>query len=1129
MRRDSLLGNIDSVFTGQGFIVLAGWVVLESNKLPPKDVKLIIWDGTCTEIFNFHFRQDLHDAGFGDCAFQICVPTAILPITGSIVQISAQNDELTIDRGISAANTLEFNPIGSLEHVSLSGVWGWIYDPALWLTSRDAALKFDDTVEIPLPLDIFRPDIPFDEAKKRPLGFGLPLRRLLELVEEKLPGLFLLDGGRHRYQLITSGKVISEIEVDLKTEFSGKIENASRGILNGWAVAPQSPEISLDVEILADGQPKAVTRAHIARPDLAKQNIAISSGGFRILLSHISFDSDDVMLTARPLGSAHLLKGFSGAKFLSRPPRMDWISNFNLSCTAPSVTIIVPIYNAADDLARCIESLLRWTSGDTKLLLIDDASPDKQVRTVMKRFSASKNVFVHHSKKNSGFTKTCNFGLESVKSDDVVLLNSDTIVGPRWLENLQAAAYSHHRHGTATPLSNNAGIFSFPSAGTDNPIPGKTMPNAARLVMQHSGAWYPEIPTGHGFCLYIRRDCLNEVGLLDSDAFPRGYGEENDFCLRAHRLGWTHVLDDRTIVYHKRAASFKNEQSSLMLTARKTLDEKYPEYSPLVAGMVEDPLIETVRSRVNAAATTAKAQAARPRALFVVSTDTGGTPQTNQDLMLALADRYDGWLLRCDAQKIFLYNSVSQWKEPTEIIDLDQPIRMADHKSATYDAVIGRILLTLGIEIVHIRHLAWHSLNLPLVAKRLGIPVVMSFHDFYAVCPTVKLLDNNKQFCAGHCTPGDGNCVAELWPEASIPPLKHRFVHVWRDVMSQTLNNCSAYITTSSSAATVIEDIFPCIQQKGVNIIPHGRSFPGMTQLTSKLQKGRPTKILLPGNLSAAKGAHLVTEIAELAGNDLQFHILGDPGRIKEKSNIVIHGRYKREEFHDHVAEIKPHLGLILSIWPETWSHTLTELWSCGIPVLALNLGAVAERIDAHGGGWLLAADSNPISIFDFIRGIVTRPKAHAAKIQEIETWQHEFGQIYDTLGMAAQYDAVYRKVMRERLAFEQAKSVPVVMVIGPMPPLKGKPLLRERTKNHVDRSVVFWNPSRGDNLFHLKNLDIQALLVRDLNDPISSTIKDAAARYNIPIIVDQMILDQNPKTIQEYDIALLDAIVRRT
>ena len=65
-----------------------------------------------------------------------------------------------------------------------------------------------------------------------------------------------------------------------------------------------------------------------------------------------------------------------------------------------------------------------------------------------------------------------------------------------------------------------------------------------------------DVPVGVGFCMYIRRDCLDDVGLFRADLFAQGYGEENDFCLRARHLGWRHVAATGVFVAHIGGQSF---------------------------------------------------------------------------------------------------------------------------------------------------------------------------------------------------------------------------------------------------------------------------------------------------------------------------------------------------------------------------------------------------------------------------------------------------------------------------------------------------------------------------------------------------------------------------------------------
>src|SRR3546814_2867894 len=88
-----------------------------------------------------------------------------------------------------------------------------------------------------------------------------------------------------------------------------------------------------------------------------------------------------------------------------------------------------------------------------------------------------------------------------------------------------------------------------------------------------------EVPTGNGFCLYVKRGLIDAIGLFDDRAFPEGYGEENDFCMRALAAGWYNVVDPRTWVHHVRSASFGNRREALAKAGAERMDEMHPNYS----------------------------------------------------------------------------------------------------------------------------------------------------------------------------------------------------------------------------------------------------------------------------------------------------------------------------------------------------------------------------------------------------------------------------------------------------------------------------------------------------------------------------------------------------------------------
>ncbi|RWQ10860.1 class I SAM-dependent methyltransferase [Mesorhizobium sp.] len=733
-----------------------------------------------------------------------------------------------------------------------------------------------------------------------------------------------------------------------------------------------------------------------------------------------------------------------------------------------SVAIIVPVYNAPQETDECIRSVLRHSDPSVQLIVINDASSDPKIREVLAQYTDLPNVEVVHNETNIGFTRTINRGIELAGSADVVFLNSDTIVTPQWLRNLQFAAYSEDRIATATPFSDNAGAFSAPEIGKKNPIPRwLELDDYARLVTRNSKRHYPKVPTGNGFCMFVRRACIDEVGTLDAETFPRGYGEENDFCMRAGRKGWQHVIDDATLIHHVRSASFGDEKTQLMKDGRAAVDKRFPEYSNRVRSLIDDPIVSAARQRVGEAASIPLQQnGVRPRAVFVISTRTGGTPQTNQDLMEALHDRYEAYLLRCDAKTVEFFQIAGREQILLETVKLEQPLKAFPHASEEYDAIVRQLLIQHQIELVHIRHIAWHSLKLPAICKSLQVPVVFSFHDFYTICPTVKLLDENLQFCGGTCTASLGQCKHELWTDPDFPPLKRNAIKDWQSAMSEMLAHCDSYVTTSHGSRDQIMQIYPVTQKKPFVVITHGRDLQIKNVTTTARSTKEKIRILVPGNIDISKGAGILESLAELDKDGIfEFHLLGRT-TIPLTRNFVFHGPYKREEFIQKVEKIRPHFGAILSIWPETFCHTLTEMWACGLPVLALDFGAVAERIRQTGGGWLLA-NSSPQILFERLQAITQDFVDYSQKVDEVHLWQDAIGRTNSTLWMSQYYDEIYRNLLTRETHVSEGLHRPRVGVVlpgnGPSYPASSHIRVLEKIRDNIRRPVRYDLIQPGD------------------------------------------------------------------
>lgn len=242
------------------------------------------------------------------------------------------------------------------------------------------------------------------------------------------------------------------------------------------------------------------------------------------------------------------------------------------------IDIIIPIYNAYNELAQCVESISKYTDLDkNRLILVNDCSTDERVASFLNAMT-DEHIIVVHNDSNKGFSNSVNIGMMQSTRNDVVLLNSDTIVTKNWLEKLKNCAYIKSNIATVTPLSNNASLCSVPEFMIENSLPkGKTVDEIAEVVEKKCLKKYPKIPVANGFCMFIKREVINKIGYFDARTFEKGYGEENDFCFRASKNGYIHVMCDDTYIYHSGTQSFiSDEKKKLCDEHERILKKRYP-------------------------------------------------------------------------------------------------------------------------------------------------------------------------------------------------------------------------------------------------------------------------------------------------------------------------------------------------------------------------------------------------------------------------------------------------------------------------------------------------------------------------------------------------------------------------
>ncbi len=350
-------------------------------------------------------------------------------------------------------------------------------------------------------------------------------------------------------------------------------------------------------------------RAHAAPPQSRRERLLEMAAGWLRIFN----ERGAVSLIVHLRGETRWRwKAFARRIGPRRPYRNETIE-IPLPPTRPPVTphqenveIIVCVHNALEDVQRCLESVLRHTAQPCRLILVDDGS-DPPTQDFLADFARQQShATLLRSDEATGYTRAANRGLRHSAAPFALLLNSDTLVSPGWLDRLVACADSDPVIGIVGPLSNTASYQSIPAlnAGGDwaeNPLPaGWEIDGWAGALAERSARLYPEMPLLNGFCLLIRREVIDDIGYFDEDAFGAGYGEENDYCLRARAAGWRLALADDAYVFHAQSRSYSHScRRELSEQAARILSERYGR-APISAAeeaLRDGPVLLGIRAR----------------------------------------------------------------------------------------------------------------------------------------------------------------------------------------------------------------------------------------------------------------------------------------------------------------------------------------------------------------------------------------------------------------------------------------------------------------------------------------------------------------------------------------------------
>ncbi len=803
----------------------------------------------------------------------------------------------------------------------------------------------------------------------------------------------------------------SPIRVEAIDRVEGIVSVTNDGEIEGWAWHPGAPERDPRLlvramlpggkigpvigEILADDQ-GMVARTPLSRPRRLRVPAAMMAGkdgmfaitatdGRHLLGSPLApfGGRRAAMAAARGLAATFSLapSGQPAApepepaegEFTSVPADVRGIPAYAPSRPDRPIAVVVPVYGHAGLATQCLASVVRTVPEGTRVIVVDDASPDSEVTTLLDRLGSQGRVEVIRHPINRGFPGAANTGMRAALASeaphDVVLLNSDTVVPHGWLEALRGVVHGGQDIGSATPLSNDATILSYPSASGGNSVPDQAeLRRWARLAAAAHGTAAVEIPSAVGFCMYIRHECLLDVGLFREDLFAQGYGEENDFCIRARHLGWRHVAAPGVFVAHVGGQSFGGAREALIERNLAVLERVHPGYHALIAAFqAADPLAPARR-----AIDIRRWQSGRRAGavLLITHASGGGVERVVRERCQAI--RAAG-LRAIVLRSVMTTEGVPAYRPGLcAIEDGGLPADTAGFPNLHFQLPGDNVALTRLLrgdrpERIELHHLLGHDHAVLRLAGHFDIPLDTHVHDYAAFCPRISLVGRDGRYCGepdnlAVCEA----CVRDVGSNLAEPI----GVRALRGRSAADLRRSRRIVVPSEDVATRMRrhftDVAPIVEP-----LEDDSAYPPPQPLLNA-----PQRIGVIGGIGSEKGYDVLLACARNAAArrlNLHFTVIGhthDDERLIETGHVFVTGPYKEAEA---VGLIRAHdldMAWQPSIWPETWCFTLGVAWRAGLCVAAFDLGAIAERIRRTGRGWLLPLGLPPAAINSALVGL---------------------------------------------------------------------------------------------------------------------------------------------------------------
>ncbi len=924
-------------------------------------------------------REDLAGVGGGRCdfAFKVGVPFTDAP---GPVRVFANATEMPGSPLFLEADIYdgEMSIVGGI-------VSGWVTNRHLGNVTRPVTLTDQDGRQVMTVQPSVDPSA--DDPLFRPARFSAPVPA----------GCF------GRTELCLTARIGSApfAMATGPARLEGYLDTVSRDFCAGWLFSPDSPGRRFELAVYRDGALAGGGSARLHRADVASRYPNAGICGFELNLkpghnrtdglAHISIrlaGSDRDLFGGPFLVGSHAsavqdahdaMEATSGidpgsaAAAILRDAFADWLrglrSGGDVRIKARRLdpppqpgrrlAIVIPVYADADATRTCLDSVMRHRrAGTDSVVIVNDNPGDPVIAELVDAQARHPDVIILRNARNEGFIAAANRGMDFVRAGDVLLLNADTELFPGAVDELYRVLHGSPGIGTVTALSNNATLFSYPHPTlTEDSLEDTSWADLAAVALRENGGLTADIPTAHGFCMLIRRDVIDEIGLFDP-IFGRGYAEENDFSLRASDRGWRHVAAGGALVRHSEARSFGAEKAALVEANLNLLAQRFPEYGARIDAFIRTDPIRRLRWPLDLDRLRRFAQSGNRLRLVVANWLDGGTRHAASDIETVVRTPGVHALRLCSA------------RDGNITLRLDGLRLLAVFAANEADALFG-FLGSLELDRIVVHHLLGFTEDFVRRLDRFmaGRRSIFHVHDFYYACPRVTMIDASGTFCGGAAPDRCERCLAldgahTAYRMDAVTPAGHRAL------FQELLGKATRVVAPSFDAAERLSALLPGINPVAV---PHPQA---SVVFPIGVRRGTATDICLLGAVGPHKGSGALLALARYARlnhPEFRFHVIGYTNidaELEDVGNVSITGEYDPADLPNLIDATGARVALFLHGWPETFSYTLTEAVSMGLIPVVPDIGAPAERVRQAGFGVVFPFPSDAAAIMPLLIGI---------------------------------------------------------------------------------------------------------------------------------------------------------------